>query len=249
MAQMAKLKDFDCYCSMVTDNGLKAIAESTSLTHVSIGNGRFSDRGIESLGKLKGLSFLTVHDAPLTDESLRFLGECANLKSVRLSESNVTDAGLKHLSSLSMLHGLHLIDGHSVFGSGLSDLTSLPLREITLVGPDVTDETLRQITQFRELKNLHVGFGTMAPDENQSYGLTDEGLQHLKELKTLTHLTFDGAAITDSAVLTLQQPNLRFIQCLRCPSLTIEGVKAWRAAAPDLNIMVSDWNATRKRPR
>lgn len=75
----------------------------------------------------------------------------------------------------------------------LEGLTAL--EDLDLSGTDVTDAGLVHLSDLENLRSLNLADGLMKPSN-----LTDEGLQHFKNLRQLEELVLSGAKITDAGL-------------------------------------------------
>ena len=120
-----------------------------------------------------------------TDETLQYLSVFPELTSVDLDEASVTDEGLKHLADVKKLSHLNLT-GTRVTGEGLGYLTSLPIRDLTILETNLTDAALRHVGAMTEMVWLAI----------QYTDISDEGISHLTKLTKLEHLDIRRTNVT-----------------------------------------------------
>jgi len=120
-----------------------------------------------------------------TDETLQYLSVFPELTSVDLDEASVTDEGLKHLADVKKLSHLNLT-GTRVTGEGLGYLTSLPIRDLTMLETNLTDAALRHVGAMTEMVWLAI----------QYTDISDEGISHLTKLTKLEHLDIRRTNVT-----------------------------------------------------
>lgn len=128
--------------------------------------------------------------------------------SVELGDSAVKDDDLKALAPLTDVVSLSLATTH-ITGSGLKHLALKKLEALYLQESDVTDEGLKEVSRFTNLKVLFLG-GTK---------IGDSGLKHLANLKKLEELTLIGTKVTDKGM-----EHLAKITTLTRLELTFTGV-------------------------
>ncbi|MDZ4403750.1 hypothetical protein [Prosthecobacter sp.] len=77
--------------------GLRHLAEISTLESLELGRSNLTDEGLLILSKLKSLQQLTSFDARITDEGLKHLQTMTALKGVTLTETKFTQTGLDAL--------------------------------------------------------------------------------------------------------------------------------------------------------
>ena len=105
------------------------------------------------------------------------------------------------------------------------------LRQLEIEDASVTDEGIRSLQTLRELEELLLS-GLDAP-----MVLTDRGLAHVSEIKTLRVLTISSPAITDEGLAALAAlPELEHLHIAGCDQLTDEGL-VHLSALPKLEVL------------
>ncbi|CAD7695855.1 unnamed protein product [Ostreobium quekettii] len=209
-------------CPAISDQGVECLRCLSKLRSLSLSGTMVSDEGLaaiaESLGNLRSLSLRSCR--LVWDNGLRALTAIGGLQEVDLSHCNgVTDAGVAALGEgLPRLTSLDLsctyIHGGSLgsFRRRPSALRALRLRECCWV----KEWVLRLVATIESLESLDV----MNCD-----GVTDRGLGHVARLP-LTSLNLSYCSnIFDSGVARLAAaPSLSSLDLSFCANITDEGV-------------------------
>ena len=213
----------------VGDEGLMHLKNLTSLRSLIVKNPSISDRGISCLAGMTQMESLQIQVTQISNEGLRHLTRMKKLKSLNLIETRVTEEGLVHLKDLTNLEHLRLnfplTDVGLMHLSNLTSLKSLPIgaNSVTQQGLDIlsemksvvevfihserkngiynTDAIVKQLAGSLELKSMFI-YG----------GLTDEGLMHLKNMKSLQILNIWTSRVTGKGIAGLAElPSLKTI--------------------------------------
>ena len=142
--------------------------------------------------------------ANIKDADLLILRRLHQVETVDFSGSvSLSDVGLKTISEFPRLKTLHLgkrkignwYSGPDITDVGISELARLQsLRELSLDGHRLTDESLKTIEKMHDLQYLDVS----------DTSITDAGLEHLYNLKNLKTLYLEMNNLTPAAVAKLQ---------------------------------------------
>jgi internalin A len=112
----------DFHCSSVKGSWLKNLAGLKSLRSLNVGGSLLlTDEGLKELAELKSLQGLYLFYAPVTDAGLKELAGLKNLQALNLGDTHVTDDGLKELAGLKSLQWLNL-RGTKVTAAGVVGL-------------------------------------------------------------------------------------------------------------------------------
>lgn len=213
----------------VGDEGLSHLNNLTSLRSLKVNDRSISDKGISHLTGMTQMESLQIQRTQTTNEGLRHLEQMKKLKSLDLMGTRVTEEGLIHLKSLMNLEQLRLsfplTDVGLMHLSGMTSLKSMPLDENSLTpqGLDIlsrmkslvevfihserkkgiynTDAIMKKLAESLELKSMFI-----------YVGLTDEGLVHLKNMKSLQILNIWTSRVTGKGIAVLAElPSLKTI--------------------------------------
>ncbi len=177
-----------------------------------------TDSILNCLTAFPELQELLIHKTQASDRMMPMVGRLTNLKKLIMWEARVSDAGVSFLKDLKNLETIHI--GNSPIGDpSLAILAKLPkLDSLALQRNNFTDEGLKHLKDAAHIKVLWVGFG--------GKGITDQGIEHLLNLKNLELLDLQGAAVTDEGILRLKDlVNLKKLY-LDETAVTEEGKKA-----------------------
>ncbi len=244
LADLKELTLLELSSSPVTDAGLKALPSLPNLEAVSLGATRVTDDGISELKrhpKLKKLTFsepgitvrsfqsfadfpsLTHLDAGgerLSDAELIAVSKVPQLQSLSFwAHDRVTDRGLESLARVSGLKSL-VLSLKSLEPGAFARLRGLPnLEQVTLQGAFVTKELLSELTQWKQVKRLSLGWGKTLTDEGLgsiakmsqlesltlllALGITDAGMEEVGKLTNLRELSLFGSGIGDAGIAKL----------------------------------------------
>ena len=138
---------------------------------------------LDAAGRLVGVD-LAGDRVSVSDADVAAIAALPRLRSVRLSGSQLTSAGLERLCSLGDLAELALQDAQ-IDSAGLRKLTTLKKLQTLLLrrANNLTDEALDCLKEFPVLTRL-----SLVED-----GISDEGLEHLKDLTQLRVLDLADA--------------------------------------------------------
>lgn len=85
--------------TVITDAGLKTVAQLPRLVSLDLRQTKITDVGLEALTGLKKLETLNLYGTEITDAGLKHLAKIKSLKNVYLWQSKATKAGVKQLAS------------------------------------------------------------------------------------------------------------------------------------------------------
>ncbi len=237
--------------SAVTEAGLDAVRQLPHLKDLT-----YQRRGpigtLAFLEHLHDLRWLALTGSAPKDAQMRYLAGMPNLEWLSFDGSQLTDAGLRPLRGLTRLKTLHLIDGASMKGSGITgkglesvsalpNLTSLRLRMAD--GPAEPSDlaALGRATSMKyfSLDHYPVGDGAAAAlrDLKQidqihlnDSRFSDAGLAEFGELTSLTWLDVSGEKITGSGIEGLGRlPGLTTLYLSRANLRRLDGLAKCRA--------------------
>lgn len=118
-----------------------------------------SDDGLRAIGQLTTLEELTIYGSEITDAGLQNLGALSALRSLTMMDSRISGDGLRHLKASVRLEEIYL-RGTQIDDDALLELEDLPnLRRIGLRECNITDEGLDILSGFPALEEVSVSEG------------------------------------------------------------------------------------------
>ena len=207
VSKIRTLRDLSVAECGVTDAGMTVLESMTQLTSLSLRGNSATDAGAKYLAGLTNLQQLDLSQTmwvqsrmQITDEGLKSLSNLTQLRDLSIGGlGQVTDAGLKHLSGLTELRSF------SFAGSAVTtrNLPFSHLESLDLSGSQVTDATLDNITQYRDLRRLSLQFTSV----------TDAGMERVAQLTELRRLSLRSEIITDAGIAPLRAlPKLEHLE-------------------------------------
>ncbi len=210
-------------CKKADDRMLSAASRLTGLKVLFLGQGRFTLKGLkhltafrelralqlpgdvpvellELIRKLTALRYLSIGGPELTDAKMAKVGQLLWLTQLSLGGHERSE-GLRHIAKLKSLRYLGLafvrnpdLDRHLAY---IADLTEL--EEIDLEDSMIGDAGFQHLKRMIKLKKLDIG-NRYCP---VSYKITDAGMVHLNDLKSLEEFKLPSAGITDIGLAQL----------------------------------------------
>lgn len=168
------------------------------------------------------VQWLYLDGSKVTDKEFTAVLDCTNITSLSLDETAITDATLRKLPALTRLDHLSL-SKTNVTAAGLAALADLPLKELTLAGCTLSEDSFRAIGRMAWLEKLSLdGAKTKWA-----------GLKHVSSLTLLRELSVartdfdDDAAKVVAAMPSLERlvvnetrmGTLGFVELVRLPRL------------------------------
>ncbi|MBS0207882.1 MAG: protein kinase [Planctomycetes bacterium] len=185
-------------------------------------NPRIGDAELLPFQGVVSLRTLNLNGTSITDQGLAVFATHAGLQHLNLSGINrLTDAALVHMQNMVSLEVL-VLNGSQITDRGIPNLQRLTkLRQLGLVGTQVTGSSLAALAGCKQLEVLQVG---NSPFDNA-------GMAQLAKFTSLKSLDVTQTQITDSSVGVLQRlPNLATIY-MRENNLTDRAVPVLRTLA------------------
>jgi len=200
--KLTNLKEINIQkCIELTDSSVKYLAETRTLTKISIDQlHRVSDGALRALAKYcPNLEEISIVDcARITDVTMKVIAQLENLKILSISDcARISDTGLRYLA-----------EGNSV--------TSLANLDCTNVSR-LTDISLFRIAKFfTNIKKL-----SLAYCEN----ISDTGIEHLLSLPTLNDLDLSGTPLQDDTLAKIgKMANINKLVISECPYISDTGL-------------------------
>jgi hypothetical protein len=185
LASIAKLRNLKVLhlvgTSMMTDEGLKALATLPKLRHLRL-SGPFTDKGLAYLAAAPSLKVMWLETPSATEKGLReltqiktlerltipwldlitprsvaFLHAMTNLKALGVGDASNSDAGVAALASLSNLEVLALKGGPALTDSGLKPLATMPkLRALEIYHSRITEQGVAHLYACKKLDSVQI---------------------------------------------------------------------------------------------
>jgi hypothetical protein len=185
LASIAKLRNLKVLhlvgTSMMTDEGLKALATLPRLRHLRL-SGPFTDKGLAYLAAAPSIKVMWLETPRATEEGLRelaqiktlerltvpwldlitprsmvFLQAMTNLKALGVGDALNSDAGVAALASLSNLEVLALKGGPALTDNGLQPLAIMPkLRALEIYHSRITEQGLAHLYACKKLDSVQI---------------------------------------------------------------------------------------------
>jgi Leucine-rich repeat (LRR) protein len=227
--RLSRLRELDLAGTPITDAGFLRLASLHDIRRLDASSTGITDVGLEILHEFPHLESLRLYDTAITDAGLSCVSGCRHLQRLDLSRTRVSDAGLDHLQNLTDLRALQLSDtdvspeGLARF-DGVKQLDSLDFSWGSLGIRGVIDLICKHhgqslaralcITRHAQVSRSGRVTDVYLPE----FGVTDDLVAELSELRSLRNLDLSGNPITDVAI-----PHLLRLRGLR--HLDISGTR------------------------
>lgn len=176
------------------DRALARLQSMPNLKKLDIGGLEITDTGLSYLKEIKSLE--SLKNLSITDKGLAYLAELSKLRFLSLgSKQSWTDAGLMHLAGLSSLEEIR-IGGDAVTDKVISHIAKLPNIRYLLVGGNITNDGLAELTKLKSLTGLAIG--------PNCKGVSVAGLNRVNAIPTLASLEVHHPS-KDNAVLDISR--------------------------------------------
>jgi hypothetical protein len=172
-------------------------------------------------------------NSPKTDDAaMEALRALPGIRQLDLLFTDVTDRGVERIVEFCPdLHYLYLHVNENITDEAMKSVKKLRrLHTLQLSGPLNTDAALSHLKELTQLREL-----TVADFRTPSH-ITDEGLKHLGEMKSLTLLGIHAASVTDEGLIHLEGLSELRELSLDKTKVTAEGVKRLQRALPECEI-------------
>jgi internalin A len=132
---------------------------------------------------------IDLYNSKVTDRGMRSVLNCTNVTHVHLRKTGVTDETLRKLSGFKQLEYLAL-DETKVTAAGLDAVSGLPLKYLSLVKCELSEDAFKAFARMTALEQLWLS-GTK---------MKAEWLKHISGLPKLKELYLSSADFDDTAV-------------------------------------------------
>ena len=195
LARNRRLREAELNGSLVTDDGLLAMADLKELKTLHLDSSLVGDRSVSSLSVFSGLQSLSLAGTKVTDASM---GEIAKLQELRWLDLSRTEVQWKMLANVSKMKNLtHLALNYTkVEDEGLSMLVDLTaIEELELNSTRIKGSGLAALSGMKKLRILYLG---ATPIDDAGFRAGARGLP-----KSITQLFLNGTQITDASMRLL----------------------------------------------
>jgi hypothetical protein len=177
----------------ISDYGLAHLAGLRRLSGIDVSATAVSGQGFKHLADLP-IARVTARRNSLTKEGLHWLGRMSRLEALHLGGSNLEGRGLAYLNGFVRLRYLELADT-SIDGSSLKLLSDLPSPglSVQLDGVPIQDADLSNLALLELVSELSL----------KRTPLTDAGLEHLRQSKSLRVLWLPQSNVSEEAARLL----------------------------------------------
>jgi internalin A len=208
------------------------------IEHLTLDTTSVTDDGLQSLLILQKLVLLYIKKSPITDRGLETIAKLSTLSYLSFAWCPVTDKALDQIVPLEELKGISF-PYTDISNEACSDLRRFPcLTSLILNATKVTDQAMEYLAaqQLAFLRRLDI----------EDTPITDQGIAHLTELKSLVTVHFDGTSITDDSLKLLRcLPNLKSLTVCRT-KIGDEGLKYIKDYSALKTLGVKDTNVSER---
>ena len=185
--------------SLVTDNGVQALAGHSSIKHLDLFGTAVSTTGVSFLGSLGQLQYVDVSESKCDDLSVKVFSELPHLIEMRLAGLRITDDGVEYLrrsvslrridlsgtqigdrgaESVAAMSAIKMVDLSftDISPRGVSAVCQAPLEGLSLYQVDINQEAAAAIGRCGTLQLLRLG----------GCSLSSETLKQMSKLRMLT---------------------------------------------------------------
>lgn len=201
--------------TLVTDAGLGALDDLSSLQTLCLTRSAVGDAGLEALSRAGTLQGLGLYRTQVSDAGIKYLARLTSLQRLDLDDTRVGDAGVRELANLEHLQLLSLADTQ-LTDTGLRDVgRMMTIRSLSIAHNQITDAGIRELTSLEQLQSLRLDFTQV----------TDTGLRELARLRNLRELSLAFTRATDAGMSDVAR--LTSLQTLKVsgPGVGDSGVK------------------------
>ena len=244
LARLPGLERLDLSHTRISDEGMLNLKPAPKIKELKLFYSEWiTDQGMTAIKGWKHLKRLDVRGTRISDGTVEIVSHIAGLEALDIAHTEVTDFGLENLITLIHLKELAVGRGR-LSNSGMVVLRMLPtLTLLDLSGarptsPDsprggggglgIPEETLKAMTELKDLRTLYLGFSSITPDQ----------LRTLAVLEKVERLGLQGCTrVDDTALAELAMwKSLKYVDVQEAP-VTEKGLAELRKAKPDLKII------------
>lgn len=146
----------------VTSRLFQYIAETPTLTTLTLTGDRFKDKDLEAMASTN-LRYVILTRTAISDNSAKTFSQMRNLKLLVLNQTAFTDVGVQGLADCK-LHGISLVRTN-ISDESMRVLAAMPrLKDLMVNGTSVGDAGLEALTASRSLRFLDITDTRVGPD-------------------------------------------------------------------------------------
>ncbi|WP_425385045.1 ankyrin repeat domain-containing protein [Wolbachia endosymbiont (group B) of Schoenobius gigantella] len=158
LANVTSLTELSLSNNDISNEGVEALSDSTSLTKLKLPSNRISSKGVKALTKLQNVTELDLSRNDVGDEGAEALANLQNLVFLNLADNPISDKGAKALTSLKKLTVLYL-PYNKVSNEGVKALANLQnLTELYLWNNEIGDEGAKALVNLPHLTALNLSY-------------------------------------------------------------------------------------------
>ena len=244
LARMPSLERLDLSHTRISDEGMLNLKPAPRIKELKLFYSEWiTDQGMTAIKGWKHLKRLDVRGTRVSDGTLAIVSHLAGLEALDIAHTEVTDFGLENLITLVNLKELALGRGR-LSNAGLTMLRMLPtltLLDLSGARPSSPDsprggggglgipaETLKAMTELKDLRTLYLGFSSITPDQ----------LRTLAVLEKVEKLGLQGCTkVDDIAMAELAKwKGLKYLDVQETP-VTEKGLADLRKSKPEIKII------------
>lgn len=175
VSRLPELRKIDLSFTNVTDNGIKSLSDSKTLSDFVISSSKVTGGCLKYLGAVHDLRMLELDGLPRVNLSdLQALLRCQKLNNLNVGHVPIGDEGLRLLCKIDSIRDL-TIDTCSISDSGTKALVGTKIGRLSLAdNPGITDRTIPYLIKMPMLRQFRYG------QRNQ---ITHDGEMRLKSAK------------------------------------------------------------------
>lgn len=249
-------------CPHISSNGIKAIKDLRSLTHLDMSFCEVDDASLQEIvPHLSNLTHLKVNECEkIRDAGIQAISRLTTLVRLDMARSAGTSSGIEAIKNLANLSYLNVLSNNGVDDASLhtiaSHLTKLRYLNISLCRR-VSRAGLENLVFLPHLSHLDISFSSEVDDTflqlitghltqltklrlNFCNCINSIGMQALASLKKLTSLSvIHCKGIDDTSLCTIvsQLKKLSHLDISECQKVSFESVKAIASYLPHLSFL------------
>jgi hypothetical protein len=250
------------FTKQFTGSALSLLKDSANLQAVNFGSCGLRKQGLEQLGQLDGLISATISSNELTDDDVAPLRNLKKLTKLHLGRNPLSLEAWRQLKGLpltsiqytpepgrakewtkelaslfpAITQSMMVIqEGAVPTVADIEALAAFPLlKELGVTSSATDDQVLEAISHLSNLQNVELSTG-LAPNP---LPITDEGIAHLLNLKSLNRLVLRRSQNLSPAALTTlaRLKSFKTLELAECPQLDDAAIAAFKKERPDVTV-------------